>query len=53
MGRWNKERLVRDVKTAAAAYPPEKLAAMWDYKCDIMKMIVAANRGNDYERHRS
>ena len=56
MGRsvvWNREQLVHDVKAAAAAYPAEKLTDMWDYKCDIMKKVVEANGGNDYERHRS
>ena len=42
---------MRDVKAAAAVYPAEQLAAVWDYKCDIMQKIVQANGGNDYERH--
>ena len=38
---------------AAADYPADKLTAMWDYKSDIMGLIVGAQGGNDYERHRS
>ena len=52
-GVFDKEQLVRDVKAAYAAYSPEQLEKMWDYKSYVMQQVHATNGGNDYPRHRA
>ena len=45
------EQLVDDVFDAVDAYPSEQLEKMWAKKSAVLKKIIKAKGGNDYNLH--